>query len=203
MDEKNEKNIDLNNENLKNILIKTEKIEKILEDSFISDKDDKGKISFDVKKIKQVSENLDIDKASEILDKSLNNIVNGLDIGDYFPSPRGHIKEVITIDKIKTWLNSLNDLIKEYKWSKTIPFTELFKIFSMSYYEQYNDTIDKKDIVNISKIYNQIKPGDRGGFYKVVLKKIEKLYQKPTSDKTNIDTPSDNDLNFSDDDIPF
>lgn len=205
VNERLEKSIDSSNKYLKEICDKVDKIDKMLRTSFIEDrsKDKEDIISFDVKKIKKSIKTIGIEKSIEILDNALERIVEEISTGSNlgFKYRRGTITEEITRKKIIEWLGNIEDILKKYKWSKTISFTELFSNFSLKYYKNINDTILRKDIEDIYNIYMKVPSKDINSFASSVQKKIEILYEK-TSDG-EVDSKSESVEEFKDEDIPF
>lgn len=62
-------------------------------------------------------------------------------------------KSELTPQNIDTWLISLEDVVKKYKWSKTIPSKILFKSLNIKY-EEYNHRDDDVPFDIALKLYN-------------------------------------------------
>ena len=196
MEDKLQQKISSDNKKLDEISLKISTIENFLKKSALENSNGEKKLSFDLDKLEQLSKINNFEKAVNILDESLDKILFMNPEGYNYSNkrPRGEISKEITKEDIAKWLKNLNDIVNSYKWSKTIPFTELFKNFSTSYWLDRNDTIDQNNVYNIYNIYKKIPKEDKDSFIITIKKKLEQIYKEP---------PPEDETDFADEDIPF
>lgn len=86
---------------------------------------------------------------------------------DYYFS----LDEEISNEETLKWLNSLDDLIKKYKWSKRINTSEVWKLLKVNYID-CPDFLDYEVLFKLNSIYKKIPPEEHEGFAESVRARI-------------------------------
>ena len=143
---------------------------------------DSNKITIDIEKL---SSEMDIENLEEMQNKIDNLLVDILK--DQRFRPRIQFKQSITEKECSDFLDILNEVVKNYKWSKVVPVTELIKNTKYAYWENRAD-IPYKTLLEFSVISNNLSEDDR------------KLLLKTISIKFNEQFVLDQEVS---DDVPF
>lgn len=147
-----------------------------------------SKIIFDFNKF---TSSIEIDQL-EALKEKINQLVTSI---FYDEEPwegytlRGGFYNKPTLDWAKKWITRLPNLIKKYKWSRTIKFTELFKGEGLFFFEQ-RQHIPYKVIFEFNLLYNNMSSEEKDALLTTLIEKAE--VRKPSPPKP----PSDDDIPF-------
>ena len=125
---------------------------------------------------------LDISKMAECLvEDSLKTaqdlLVNCLDqiMLDEYRNPRGLIKKALTGEDVRKWLDSLVNLLKKYKWAKTIPFDIVFGVLSPKEWWTDRKEIPYEALLKVHGLWDSIAPEEKDGFCESVLLTLRKI----------------------------
>jgi hypothetical protein len=102
----------------------------------------------------------------------------------------------VSVDEIVGWLNGLDAKVQTFKWSKTIPSTELFNNFHIVYWAARGD-IALDDVMKLNALFKGLDSSEHDNFAKVIqtmFSKVEKIEEAADSDF---------DPKTYEDDIPF
>jgi hypothetical protein len=134
------------------------------------------------------------DKIQSILWNLCNIIVEGYN--EQWSEKRFYFKKSISIESTKTWLNDLNTIVQNYKWSKYIHIETLFN--NIEYNEDHSE-INYQDILELNNIYRSFEDGEKDNFVHSVLQ----VLKDNVKTKTPIEPPPISISNNEDDDLPF
>ena len=145
---------------------------------------DKNKITIDLRKL---STGMDIENLVEMQDK-IDLLLKSVLENERF-LPRLQFKRKVNEKESDMFLDTLNEVVKNFKWSKFVPITELFNASKYAYWTDRADVPDKT-LLEISIITNNLSEDDR------------KLLLKTISMKFNEQFEPDKEL-IPEDDVPF
>ena len=155
------------------IFEKISKIEATI-NGIIENKD--GIISFDTSNIIRA---LDISNMAELQKKLASVLENILynKYGNSIDKSRGYFIKPLTEDDVHTWLESLDDLIISYKWSKNIPFNVVFDcIGGQNNYDNYINLVPYESLNELFAIYSNFED-EKKNLVKTVNLELNRLYQ--------------------------
>lgn len=136
---------------------------------------DKNKLTIDIKKLMSEFDIADLEALQEKIHNLMNSIINH---EDYYGEikPRLTIHEKLTADKALTWLNHLNELIQNYKWSQHIPITEIIQNIRYKYWKDRAD-VPYKTLVELCGIFNNLEEEDKKPFLNTISLELNKVYE--------------------------
>jgi len=165
-------------------------IKKLLE-SKVQSKD--TLMSFDVSELsKSVDLNKLLDlqqKVSRILDSIFCSEFYNIDNDEYEYVPIVWFNVQPTDAKVAAWLKYITDIVNDYKWSKSIQITTVFKSMNISRYLRDHSEINYEDVLELSSIYNSIPEEEKSNFVKTVVQRFVNAFEKP-------EVPEDDDVPF-------
>ncbi|MCX6641388.1 MAG: hypothetical protein NTW14_13065 [bacterium] len=131
--------------------------------------------SFDLKQLSSDLVRTDFQELKKRIEDILDNI-----IFDPFHDQRVIFSEEWDASKVKTWLESLVVLTKEFKWSTTISILELYRGLEESYrYWKSRSEIPYDYVRELCVIANNIEDSERDSFATTVALKLNKCFQPP------------------------
>lgn len=129
-----------------------------------------------------------LEDSQQILSDTINDIIyestyNGYEEHERYEA-RGKITEELTQEKIITWLDTLDTILKKFKWSKTISFNDIFSIFRRYEYSWFAQ-IDFKTIFTLHNLYNIAKsnPEDKDSFSLTIYKRLKSIEELDSIDE--------------------
>lgn len=141
-----------------------------------------NKVTIDLEKL---TSDMDIENL-EVMQNKINTLLIDI-LKDVEYNPRIEFKQSITEKDCSVFMESLNELVKNYKWSKYVPITEIMKDFKYVYWEDRAD-IPYKTLLEFSIILNNLSDVDKN------------LLKKTISIKFNEQFVPDEEVS---DDVPF
>lgn len=173
-------------------------LERILRQLVTSKKEDSsGQISLNIDVISQSLVPAELEQAQEILEESIREIFYGFD------GERGYFTSDLNHKNVSIWLESLESVLKNYKWSKTVLFEEVVQGLGgqYSFFTKRDRDISTKQLMKLYGLYRNIPKSERESFSKSVLLKLRPLirldnkkYERPKPLET---------FEFEKDDLPF
>jgi hypothetical protein len=145
-----------------------------------------SKISFDISKI---SRDVDIDSLEELQNQIYDTLENIFLYGYYdhdgelLYNKRVWFNFKITHKKAKEWLDSLETVGKDYKWSKTIHANDVYKAVPFSKWIPTQAEIAYVHVFTLFSIYDSLADNEKDSFIKTVMKKFDEAYEAPVPDK--------------------
>lgn len=142
-----------------------------------------SKISFDIGKL---SKDYDLENL-ENLQIKIDNVLKEIFCYEYFNMSDGmtyHPKRVwfnkkVSEEETTAWLKYLDEIVKNYKWSKYIPYNILFKNVHLSKYNKNNSEIPYKSIIELDSIFKAFSNDEKKSFIKTVQQKFIEAYEAP------------------------
>jgi hypothetical protein len=169
--------------------IKLDKIEsqiRTLVESKVGNNGQDSNLTFNLEKLIAELSIEDIQKVQVKISSSLNNIMQ-YDL----LRRRGKFRELFTKALVEKWLDSLEKLVKDYKWSKTVNFTKIFKDVNFVYWPDRTD-VPFDSLLELYGIYKNMSAEDLPSFVITVKDFLNKYYEKEP-------TPTE----IPDSDLPF
>lgn len=166
------------------IAAKIDNLEKLLQQVLSTKTESGGAISFDINKISNAMLTTELENAQTIVDDTINTMMYAYN-GKYHS-----FAKIITKPRAKKWLSDLSEIVRKYKWSKTIPFSVLFQGFGYRYFSDY-ENVPFADILKFFSLYNSLSEEEKDSFVDTIEMKLNTYYK---SDEPEFDP---------DDDIPF
>lgn len=160
---------------------KMDSISNLVKDIFNKPIEDDGTIHFDLDKYKSGLSYTELQDAQETIDSLIRNIlyISEEDYNEncYYTNPkysykRGAFLESMTVEKISEWLNSLDNLLKKYKWSKKLKFNEIWNNFKVEN-NSIEYEVEYKTLLDINVIYKQIEVEERQNFAESVKRLVD------------------------------
>lgn len=168
-----------------------ESIRKYCED--INEKDEKDELKDISKKLHQVYETIsslaksedtgdklsiesllkivEINNLTEIQER-LSEILNSIFIDSDIYSPIPYtieLSELPNVDEIKSWLDSLKDILKSFKWSEKIKLKDLFKEANFKFANiMDNESVPYKNILELYKFYEGSKTDEEAFINRII-----------------------------------
>lgn len=153
---------------------------------------------------------LDIDKMAEhlvedSLKKGQDLLLSCLNEIMYMDSDRqysrGHLKGDIDGKGVTVWLDSLTNLVKKYKWAKTVPFRIVFAPFD-SLWIDGDQEISYETLVTLHGLWEDIGPSEKESFSESAALTLRSIFENDedvplTDDNEYVREPED------DDDVPL
>jgi len=173
-------------------------LERILRQLVTSKKEDSsGQISLNIDVISQSLAPAELEQAQEILEESIREIFYGLD------GERGYLTSELKHESVSKWLDSLESLLKNYKWSKTVPFEDVIKELRCKYrfYTSRDRDIPTKHLMRFYGLYRNIPESERESFAKSVLLNL-RAFIRPNGEE-NVRPKRPESFEFEKDDLPF
>jgi hypothetical protein len=153
-----------------------------------------SKISFDIVKL---TRDINIDKLEEIqikVDQILTSIfsyeVYNLTSKEFKYPKRVWFDYKFDIELSKKWLDNLKELVKNYKWSKSLLIKDVFKGFHISKYMKNYTEVPYKTIFELNSLYESLTKDDKSNFINTVMQRFIDAYEVP-------------DIKDDDDNLPF
>lgn len=120
------------------------------------------------------------EEKQKMLYESLNNIFCFDDTnewtGDFEIGYRFNFTFVPSIVQISKWLENLENLVKEYKWSLKIPSNKVFKgFFEGEIKKGFNNEIDYNSISILSELYKSLEEKEKESFIKSIELELSKM----------------------------
>lgn len=134
--------------------------------------DEKGTFEFDVDKY--VS-GMSYSKLSEIQHK-VDNIIDDI-LGEEYDLYNGSsylttFREKIKLQDVLDWLNSLEGLLKKFKWSSKIKAVDVWKGFNIETTQEHI-TVEYKSLLELNAIYKSVHEGERKNFAGTIKSKLD------------------------------
>jgi len=183
-----------------NLEIKLDHIEKSLS-KLISSRTstEDGRIIFNVDELIKESTIENITKIQERIYEIVDNICNASGYNQYADEPwktiRFNFSKKPDVSFTKNWLDSLNKIVKNFKWSKYINIENLFEGTKLTEFNKYEVDIPYVDVLELSRIYSSLNPEDKESFAHSISNQFLQNYEGSTV--------SHNVQNNEDDDLPF
>lgn len=117
------------------------------------------------------------------------------DDGEENVSQRIYFEKKFTSEMTKKWLDNLENLVHDFKWSKDIHVETVFKGFSLNKYNKWHYEISYKVLFELYTLYNSLNSDDKTVFVNTVSQELNKNYDKPESPTARPHMPVD--------DLPF
>lgn len=134
--------------------------------------------------------------AQVLLENSLENILYGYKYDREYPDERLEFKKKVTIKQAIAWLNSLEEKVSTFKWSRTITSEEVFSDFECKHFDGFND-IALEDLIKLNSLFKAVAAEEHESFARVVQMKFAKLEKAATK------VVEDFDPSAYESDIPF
>lgn len=136
-------------------------------------------MSLALKDIANLSREIDLENLEKIQSRIHERMQDILKAG---VSERIKFEEKIDAEKVTIWLDGLEKLVKDYKWSKYINVTTLFQnIGSFRYYEHVSN-IPYRAVLELFKIYKSLGKEDKEPFKKTIANELNKNYSEEPED---------------------
>ena len=161
-------------ERLENRLEKIESLLKKIAESSKQTKD-KNKITIDLEKI--ISE-IDIDELQELQEK-IDNLLTEILSADYLPRIR--IKKEFDEEICEKWLSNLDGIVRNFKWSKYVPITEIINEVPLSYWKDRLD-VPYRALLEFIGIVKSLNQDDRKLLLKTISQKFNEFYEPDEDD---------------------
>lgn len=180
-------------ESLQQISNKLSNLEEIIKELVSGKKETENSLSIDITNLKATISGITFDNARDLLDSSINHILEEI---DYYnePSKRIIFTKTLLKSEILNWLNSLEEIITNYKWSKFVSVTTLFKALNYRYYQSY-ENVPIQHIVDLWSLYKDLNESEKESFANTILSKFEKFVDLSHEDYSS-DYPGDDDIPF-------
>lgn len=139
----------------------------------------------------KLTNDMDIDNLEEVqnkIDKLLLAILK-----DSLYQPRFELKEIMGETEALKFIETIDEIVKSYKWSKVVPLKELMKNLKYAYWKDRTD-IPYKALLELSVITNSLSEEDKTYLLKTISSKFNELYV-PDQEVSN-DEPSGDDIPF-------
>jgi len=169
---------------------KVEKIESYMGKLLETKESQKGtyKISFDLTKFTSSIEIDQLEKLKSKIDDLVTEILYDRD--NLKVVMRGFFHSKPTIEQARKLVSTLPNLLKEYKWSRTLKFAEVFKNMPLSFYEKYQH-IPYRSLFEFEQLYQNMDTEGKNALLNTLIDRAEVRKPSPPT------PPS------QEDDIPF
>ncbi len=140
-----------------------------------------SKISFDITKLTRDINLESLETIQTTIDQTLNSIFCYEKFNDFSFTYEKRMWFGKQFDSIKTknWLESLKDLVQNYKWSKFLMIKDIFKGFDMSKYMKHHTEIPYKVIFELNSLYESFSKEDKISFINTVMRRFNDAYEAP------------------------
>ncbi|MCK4321466.1 hypothetical protein KAX08_02980 [candidate division WOR-3 bacterium] len=135
------------------------------------------KLLFNIDKIASSLVEVNLDEVQEVLSNCIVEIMYSSE-QQFKSNMRGFLVGDITVKKILDWLDSLENSLKNYKWSRIIPFEKLLSRLNLRYYTNRDRDIPYKTILTLYGLYNSIPKEEREAFANSVLLQLKPIIKE-------------------------
>jgi len=154
------------------ILAKLENVEKILSEFLATKTEAHGQISIDIDKILGSIANTQLSQVQEILQEIIDELLtnpSGQQMGSI-------VGPVDSLHMVK-WLGSLEGLLKTYKWSKSIPFEEVFRSLTghAQYWPNRSRELSYDTLMKLFNLFKSIPSNEQTSFASTIILKLKPI----------------------------
>lgn len=136
---------------------------------------DRNKITIDIKKLAKEFDIADLEGIQERIHKAMDSVLYYED--DYGRAfPRITLRDKIKAETVARWFEHLNKLIQNYKWSQSIPITEIITGMRYVYWKDRTE-VPYKVLFELSGIFNSLNGADRDALLNTVALECNKRYE--------------------------
>jgi hypothetical protein len=164
------KESNFNQKDFSDLISKIDKVDKLIQ-NLIKDDSQNGKVSLDINNIKNNINYSELEHYQELFDNHTYELI----YNPYCSSDdkrRGYFNEVLDTDKVLNWLNSLNDTLKKYVWSKSIVFKNVFRDFECYQYED-DAFIPYKVVLELNQLFLSLSGDERDSFVYSITERLK------------------------------
>ncbi len=138
-----------------------------------------GQISLNIEDISKSLAPAELQQAQDVLLQSLNCFIQG-----EYKQERGYMTQAPDVAAVKTWIESLGQLLSNYKWAKSIPFTEVFTGLKvpLNYYTKRDQEIPTIEIMRLYGLYQNLPEQEHKSFAQTVLLKLNPIIRPESED---------------------
>lgn len=149
---------------------KIDRIEKLLQQVLSTKSESGNAISFDISKISDAMLTTELENAQAIVDDAINSMMHA------YNNKYHSFTKTISKPRAKKWLSDLSEIVRKYKWSKTIPFSVLFQGFNYTYYSDY-EHVQFSEILKFFSLYNSLIEEEKDSFIDTIEMKLNTYYK--------------------------
>ncbi len=184
----------INNKDLSDVISKIDRIDKII-NNLIKEDSQNGKISLDISNIKSNIDYSKLEQYQEVFEKCTNDIIYNLNT-HYEDKRRGTFNEKVTPENILLWLNTLDETLKKYAWSKNIQFENVFYTLNCSQFDG-DENIPYKALLDLNLLFSGITNDQKEPFVNSLVEKFRKLEDDTAINSLEVAVSN------NDDELPF
>lgn len=160
--------------------------------------DSGANITFDVTNLSKEINIENLEKIQDRIQSALWNICNYVaedGFSNSYNEKRIVFDKKINVGLTKKWLESLQEIIQSYKWSKYIHLENLFKEFPVSKYDNTFYEVSYKSVLDLYTIFISLAEEDESSFIVTVCQELNKNFEEPRIISKNV--------TVLEDDLPF
>jgi hypothetical protein len=175
-------------ERLDDISSRITSIEKMLQNLFSqAHPTNQGELSFDIGRYINSFAYDNFDTVKDLLTHCLEDVMK-----DENYIWRCSIREPLTYEMVNQWLLNLDNLVKKFKWSKTIPLSEIFSNIEIEESRSNPDNVDYDSLLKLNGLFVSMPSEERESFVNSVKLYLDQYVVTRT-----------NDFFVDEDDVPF
>ncbi len=132
--------------------------------------------------VSNISKEINIENLQKLQDKiqellvDICNYLEETEFGDFYYQKRIEFSQRITEEIAEKWLNSLKELLQNYKWSKSIHVENLFKDFPIKQIDNYYFNVSYKTVLELYSIFSSLSNDDHKSFLVTICQELNKNF---------------------------